>query len=213
MKRALIIQGGWEGHEPEVFADFFAEALKAEGYTVVVADTLKILDDAEHLASFDLISPCWSMGQITSEQSTNLSNAVRAGTGLGGFHGGMGDAFRGDLDYEWMVGGHFLGHPYVGEYSVQVKDPTHPITEILPASFIYDSEQYYMLIDPCIHVLADCVYSHESKNVCMPVIWTKQWGQGRVFYSALGHKFEEFQNYPAVAQMTLAGLRWATRTL
>lgn len=210
--KALIIQGGWEGHEPAVVAQFFANALRAEGYEVEVADTLEALDDAEMLKTCDLISPCWTMGQLMPGQSKNLSGAVRSGVGLGGFHGGMGDAFRGDLDYEWMVGGHFVGHPHVGEYVAQVTDSTHPITQGLPGSFNYDSEQYYMLIDPAINILAASIYMHEGQAVTMPVIWTKQWGQGRVFYSALGHKAEEFTRYPAVAKMTVEGMKWATRT-
>lgn len=210
--KALIIQGGWEGHEPAAVAQFFADALSAEGYKVEVADTLEALDDAEALKTHDLISPCWTMGQLTPDQSKNLSNAVRSGIGLGGFHGGMGDAFRGDLGYEWMVGGHFVGHPHVGEYTVEVRDPAHPITQGLPGSFIYDSEQYYMLVDPGVIVLADSVYAHDGQYATMPVIWTKQWGQGRVFYSALGHQAKEFTRYPAVAKMTVEGMKWASRT-
>jgi len=210
--KLLIIQGGWPGHEPETVAAFFAKALEAEGFTVDVADSLDVLNDAEALTAYDLISPCWTMGALTPEQSANLRAAIHGGVGLGGFHGGMGDAFRGDLDYEWMVGGHFVGHPYVGEYKVHVKDRSHLITADLPASFSYDSEQYYMMIDPSVTVLADTVYNYEGQAVTMPVIWTKQWGKGRVFYSALGHKAEEFVRYPAVAQMTINGLKWATHT-
>lgn len=213
MMKALIIQGGWDGHEPESLAKFFAKALEAEGFSVDVADTLDVFNDAAALANYDLISPCWTLGELTPEQSTNLRESIYGGVGLGGFHGGMGDAFRGDLNYEWMVGGHFVGHPYVGEYTIHIKDRTHPITTNLPESFSYDSEQYYMMIDPSITVLADTIYSHEGKEVTMPVIWTKKWGKGRVFYSALGHKTKEFINYPAVAQMTINGLKWAANAL
>ena len=151
------------------------------------------------------------MGQLTPEQSSNLCNAIHAGVGLGGFHGGMGDAFRGNLNYEWMVGGHFVAHPYVGEYTISIKDHSHSITAELPESFSYDSEQYYMMIDPSVTILADTVYRHEDKDVTMPVIWTKQWGKGRVFYSSLGHKAYEFIKYPAVTRMTVNGLKWAAR--
>lgn len=211
--RALIIQGGWQGHEPAALAQFFAERLTAEGFQVEVSDTLDVLDNAEGLKAYDLISPAWTMGQLAPEQSANLREAILSGVGLGGFHGGMGDAFRGDLNYEWMVGGHFVGHPHVGEYTVEVRDPAHPITNELPSSFVYDSEQYYMLVDPGVIVLADSIYQYEGQAVIMPVIWTKQWGQGRVFYSALGHKADEFTRYPAVTQMTLKGLKWAANVL
>ncbi len=211
--KALIIQGGWDGHEPEVVATFFAKALEAEGFTVTISDTLDALNDLDVLKGYDLISPGWTMGELSNEQSKNLREAIHSGVGLGGCHGGMGDAFRGDLNYEWMVGGHFVGHPHVGEYTVNVKDSRHPITQSSPKSFIYDSEQYYMMVDPSIEVLADTVYQYEGQDVTMPVIWTKQWGKGRVFYSALGHKAQEFIDYPAVAQMTIEGMKWATRTI
>jgi type 1 glutamine amidotransferase len=210
-KRALIIQGGWEGHEPETVAAFFADALHAKGYSVQVSDRLEVLDNAEALTKFDLIALCWTMGRLTETQSANLCEAVRQGTGLGGFHGGMGGAFLGGLNYDWMVGGHFVGHPYVGKYSVEVKNKEHPVTQELPDSFTYDSEQYYMMIDPGIEVLAETFYSHEGKDVRMPVIWTKTWGKGLVFYSALGHKAQEFKDYPDVTAMTIRGLLWATR--
>lgn len=211
--KALIIQGGWDGHEPATVAHYFAEALKAEGFTVDIVDTLAVFDELTTIATYDLISPCWTMGQLTPEQSSNLCKAIHNGVGLGGFHGGMGDAFRGDLDYEWMVGGHFVGHPYVGEYTVDVKDRTHPITASMPDSFCYDSEQYYMMVDPSITVLADSIYQHAGQPVTMPVIWTKQWGKGRVFYSALGHQADEFIKYPVVKKMTINGLKWAARAL
>ncbi|MFP4157650.1 MAG: ThuA domain-containing protein [Opitutales bacterium] len=212
MKKALIIQGGWEGHEPAAIAQFLAAQLELEGFEVTVADTLDVLNAADSLSVYDLISPNWTMGQLTSGQSANLLTAISGGTGLGGLHGGMGDAFRGDRKYEWMAGGHFVGHPYVGEYTVEVRDSAHPITRGLPDAFTYDSEQYYMMIDPGITVLADTRYIHEGRTVTMPVIWTKQWGRGRVFYSALGHKAEELARYPAVAEMTVRGLKWAART-
>jgi len=79
-------------------------------------------------------------------------------------------------------------------------------------AFLYDSEQYYMLVDPGITVLADSVYVYNGQTATIPVIWTKQWGRGRVFYSALGHQAEEFTRYPAVAKMTVEGMKWAART-
>jgi type 1 glutamine amidotransferase len=209
MKTGLIIEGGWKGHEPAAIAQFLAYHLELEGFEVTVADTLDVLNDADLLSAYDLISPNWTMGQLTPGQSANLLAAVHRGTGLGGLHGGMGDAFRGNLKYEWMVGGHFVGHPYVGKYTVEVRDRAHPITRGLPDSFTYDSEQYYMMIDPGITVLANTSYAHEGQVITMPVIWTKQWGRGRVFYSALGHQAEELTRYPAVAEMTVRGLKWA----
>ena len=209
--KAIIFHGGWEGHEPTRCAERFAQALGERGYEVERFDSMEVLDDADHLQAADLIFPIWTVGTLTKERETNLAKAVRAGSGLGGFHGGMGDAFRGSITYEWMVGGHFVGHPHVGRYAVKVTEPSSPIVADLPETFDYDSEQYYMLIDPAVDVLATTVYEHDGKRCDMPVIWTRTWGEGKVFYSALGHVDAEFEKYPQVFEMTLRGLAWATR--
>ena len=212
-KSALIIYGGWEGHEPLRMAEIFQSALEVDGFKVEAADTLAALDDREKLQQLDLILPCWTMDKLSDKQKGNLLEAVSSGVGLGGFHGGMGDAFRGCTEYEWMVGGHFVGHPHVGEYTVCKTSTSHPITDGLPESFEYNSEQYYMLVDPGITVLADTVYTYEGRECTMPVVWIKHWGKGRVFYSALGHQAKEFSDCPHVMEMTLRGLEWAARAL
>jgi len=207
----MIFHGGWEGHEPDACAARFAKALENRGYEVERFDSMEILDDGGRLKAADLIVPIRTMDTLSQERENNLVEAVRAGSGLGGFHGGMGDAFRGAIAYEWMVGGHFVGHPHVGPYSVKVTAPDHSIVAGLPETFDYDSEQYYMLIDPAVEVLATTTYEHDGDRCEMPVIWTRTWGTGKVFYSALGHVDAEFDKYPRVFEMTLRGLEWATR--
>ena len=94
MKQALIVWGGWDGHEPRQTAEIMETALVGEGFSVEVATTLDAFLDEEKLKSLDLIVPNWTMGAITGEQLAPLLNAIRAGVGCGGIHGGMGDAFR-----------------------------------------------------------------------------------------------------------------------
>ena len=209
--KALIFWGGWDGHTPEQTSQILARELKAKGVEVEVCGSQDCLSDVEKLKTLDLIVPQWTMGTISDGHWANINKAVREfGVGFAGCHGGTGDAFRHNLDYNWMVGGHFVGHPYVGEYRVQLtgKDP---ITAGLPASFPYNSEQYYMMTDPGIRVLATTPYVYEEQVTIMPVIWTKQWGKGRVFYSALGHNHQEFIDYPAVLAMTIRGFMWAAK--
>ena len=213
MKQALFFAGGWGGHHPEKIVHLFAHALRPLGFECRIENTLDCLTTAEELARYDLIFPCWTIGALTKEQSAALVGAVRAGANLGAVHGGMGDAFRGNLDYEWMVGGHFVSHPHVGDYQVRVADAFHPITEGIPPQFAYQSEQYYLLTDPGVHVLADTLYTHEERVITMPVAWIKRWGQGRVFYSALGHHPDEFTSFPAALDLTVRGLRWAAGVL
>jgi uncharacterized protein len=211
--RVLFVQGGWAGHRPAEIVARFTAALDQRGIRHETVTSLEPLADADWLRTFSAISPHWTMGQLSPEQSAGLQQAVRAGTGLAGIHGGMGDAFRGNLEYEWMVGGHFVGHPHVGEYTICVHALGDPIMEGLPHEFVYQSEQYYMLMDPAVRVLANTDYTHEGRTCVMPVVWTRPWGAGRVFYSALGHEPSEFDRFPAVFEMSVRGVLWAADAL
>ena len=213
MKSVLLVWGGWEGHQPEKIVALFSEELRSRGFTTQIESSLDCLVDPEQLKKHALIFPGWTMGSLTDAQSNGLQEAVKSGVGLGGIHGGMGDAFRGNLGYEWMTGGHFVGHPHVGDYTVRIEDFASPITQGVPGVFPYRSEQYYLMVDPSIHVLADMDYLHEGRICTMPVAWIKTWGKGRVFYSSLGHAPEEFTEFPAALTLTIQGLLWAAGAL
>lgn len=215
MKKALIFQGGWEGHDPEACATLFAAKLAERGFSVEVSDTLDCLNAASRLAKFSLIVPIWTMGAPTKEQEKNLVAAVRGGAGLAGFHGGMGDAFRGAIDYQWMVGGQFVAHPDdMKEYIVRVVRRDDPIVRGL-GDFKVKTEQYYMLVDPLNEVLATTTFQSESapwvNGVVMPVVWKKMHGAGRVFYNSLGHVAKDFSDVPEQLELTLRGMVWAAR--
>ncbi|QYM80382.1 ThuA domain-containing protein [Horticoccus luteus] len=216
MKKALIFQGGWDGHQPRQCADLFATKLTERGFAVEVADSLTVLNDAERLRELSLIVPLWTCGTLTAEQETNLVAAVeKGGVGLGGFHGGMGDAFRGAISYQWMVGGQFLAHPdNVKDYTINIVRPDDPITRGIP-DFKVRSEQYYMLVDPRNEVLATTTHQSVSatwtNGVVMPFVWKKPHGAGRVFYAAMGHQLAEFHDHPEQLEITLRGMVWAAR--
>lgn len=209
--RALILAGGWDGHRPQEVAARISQDLTAFGITCQISETLEVLDHPEQLANYDLIIPCWTMGELSDAQWNHLDQAVRAGVGIAGIHGGMGDAFRSRLEYQWMVGGQFVGHPHVGNYSVHVHDRCAEITAGISNTFFYQSEQYYMLIDPSVQILASAAYDYDGRVVEMPVAWIKMWGKGRVFYSALGHDPAEFDQFPDAWRMALQGMSWAAK--
>lgn len=210
-KKSLIVWGGWDGHTPKDMAGLLAEGLRKRNFDVTIEAALDVFADADKLKTYDLITPIWTCGSITGDQWKGLNEAIRSGVGLGGVHGGMGDAFRGTVEYGWMVGGQFVGHPHVGEYTVCVTNPFCPIMKAVPSIFKYTSEQYYMIIDPGMNVLAETRYQYEGREITMPVVWNKMWGQGKVFYNALGHTADEFRKYPDVVEMTLRGMEWAAR--
>jgi len=204
MKRAWIVQGGWEGHEPKEVAEILARALRENGFQVEVSDTLDAFKEKD-LEKLDLIVPLWTMGHIEPEQLNPLLEAVRNGTGIAGVHGGMADAFRDQTEYHYMVGGQWVAHPG-GDgvtYEVNITDVPSPITEGLK-DFTVTSEHYYMHVDPGNTVLATTRFG----DVVMPVAWTKMYGQGRVFYCSLGHSASVVRQ-PEVLTLVTRGMTWA----
>lgn len=214
MKRAMFTWGGWEGHEPSSCAEIFSAVLRDEGYEVEVYDTLDIYLDADKLAGYDLITPIWTMSTISKEQEEGLLNAIRAGTGLAGWHGGMADSFRNSVNYQWMVGGQWVAHPgNIIDYAVNIIDHDDPITAGLN-DFQMHSEQYYMHVDPSNEVLATTTFGGQYapwiEGTVMPVVWKRRYGQGKVFYSSLGHVAKDF-DVPEAKEITRRGMLWATR--
>jgi uncharacterized protein len=214
-KQALIVWGGWNGHEPEQVAGIFREVLEQEGFSVEVSDTLEAFADADKLKGLDLIIPVWTMGRIDQKLVDNVSQAVQSGVGLAGCHGGMCDSFRENVDWQFMTGGQWVAHPGNDgvDYVVNVKHSTSPLVEGI-ADFPVKSEQYYLHVDPAVEVLATTrfpvVPGPHSLNgpVDMPVVWTKRWGVGRVYYNSLGH-VANIVDMPVVKELMRRGFLWA----
>jgi type 1 glutamine amidotransferase len=212
-KEALIFWGGWDGHEPEAGAQAVEGLLKAAGFEVTVENTTECLADPQ-IQKLDLIVPIFTMATIEKEELDNLCRAVKGGVGLGGYHGGMCDAFRNATEYQFMCGGQWVAHPgNVIDYRVDVTRPDDPVMAGI-VSFPYRSEQYYLHVDPAIEVLATTTFTGEHapwiEGVVMPVVWKHRYGAGRVFYSSLGHKAHEFE-VPEMRTILARGLAWAAR--
>lgn len=216
MKKALIVWGGWPGHQPEEIAGLFRDLLMDEEFVVEVSNTLEAFADGEKLKTLDLIVPVWSMGEADPALIRNVSAAVQNGTGLAGCHGGMCDAFRTDVEWHFMTGGQWVAHPGNNEvdYEVKLIPNSNPLLEGI-GNFCVRSEQYYMHVDPAVNVLATTRFpialGPHSPNgaVDMPVVWTKWWGAGRVFYCSLGHQTDILE-IPQVNEMMRRGLLWAS---
>ncbi|MGC5664339.1 ThuA domain-containing protein [Micromonospora sp. WMMD723] len=229
-RRALVVRGGWEGHQPVRATELFLPFLEDNGYSVRVEESTEVYADADAMAGTDLVVQCMTMAEITADQVAGLCAAVVAGTGLTGWHGGIVDAFRASSDYLHLVGGQFATHPgrepcerRGGEednflpHTVTVTDlgRQHPITAGI-ADFELVTEQYWVLHDDLVDVLATTVHPTRDwhpwhRPVTSPAIWTRRWGAGRVVVTTPGHSLDVLE-HPSVRTVIERGMLWATRT-
>jgi type 1 glutamine amidotransferase len=229
-RRALIVRGGWDGHQPVEATDEFRPFLHEHGFTVEVADSPEPYADAALMAGVDLIVQCMTMAEITAGQVAGLVAAVEAGTGLAGWHGGIADAYRNSADYLQLVGGQFAAHAARDAPDARTGDQSdnyvphritmtpaaadHPITRGV-ADFDLVTEQYWVLTDDYVDVLATTTtavrpWGAWHRPVTAPAVWTRQWGRGRVFVATPGHKVEILRD-PNVRTIVERGLLWAAR--
>ncbi|MET8468590.1 ThuA domain-containing protein [Streptomyces sp. NPDC006422] len=228
-KKALVVRGGWDGHQPVEATALFIPHLEAHGYEVRVEDSPKVYADAAYMAGVDLVMQCVTMSTIEREEFEGLRTAVENGTGLAGWHGGIADSYRNTADYLHLIGGQFACHPgkhpderrgeqadnYV-PYTVNMLPAAahHPITEGIE-DFDLVTEQYWVLADDYIDVLATTTqkvrpWDPWHREVTSPAIWTRGWGKGRIFVCTPGHHVDVLE-HPSVRTIVERGLLWASR--
>ena len=215
-KRALVTWGGWMGHEPDKVAALLAGELRGAGFEVQVSDSLDCLDDKAALAGLALIVPIWTMSTVDPERTKNVAAAVEGGVGLAGCHGGMCDAFRNDVLWQFMTGAQWVAHPGNDGVAYRVRMVGDDPLVAGIGDFDVRTEQYYLHVDPGVKVHAVCDFPtvegpHAANGpVAMPVGFTKMWGKGRVYYNALGHQANVIDHGPAL-EMIRRGMLWAAR--
>jgi type 1 glutamine amidotransferase len=206
MKRALPLAGlGWL-HQPDKISGIFKLMLEKEEFQVDISKSLDTFHTEFNLNDYQVIIPNWTMGQIPYESLSALLKAAREGVGIAGIHGGMGDAFRNETEYQFMVGGQFVAHPGGQDviYTIEMVDNVHIITKGV-SDFTIKSELYYMHIDPAIHVVA----ATKVNQTQIPVAWTKKYENGKVFYCSIGHKPEDLDSKDCY-NLVKNGILWAT---
>jgi type 1 glutamine amidotransferase len=228
-RHALVVRGGWDGHQPVDTTNVFIPFLEKNGFTVRVEGTPAPYADAEYMDTVDLIVQTNTMSTIEPDEFAGLRRAVERGTGLAGWHGGIADSYRNTSDYLQLIGGQFACHPgkrpedRTGEQSDNYVPHTinmlpaaaaHPITEGI-ADFELVTEQYWVLHDDYNDVLATTTQAVRpwdpwTRPVTSPAIWTRQWGDGRIFVSTPGHRVD-IVTIPQVRTIIERGLLWAAR--
>lgn len=200
--KTLLVTGG-PIHDGKAIGDVVEKAMKDTGKF----DVTRAHEDldaflADRIAPYDLVVFYYTLGEITEGQKRGLMNHIASGKGYVTFHSGA-DSFRGDPDYNALVGGHFVTHPRYRTYQVSITEEKSPITEGIEEFMITD-EQYVLDYNCQVKVLANALW----KGQTMPVLWTKSWGKGRVFYSALGHDAKACKQ-DMFLKLFLRGCEWA----
>ncbi|GAA2001106.1 ThuA domain-containing protein [Microbacterium ulmi] len=230
-RTALVVRGGWDGHSPVEATDSFLAFLRDHGFAVRVEDATAVYADADAMAGVDVIVQCNTMNTIADEELTGLIGAVRAGTGLAGWHGGIADSYRGRVEYLQLVGGQFVDHPAKArpeelphdgtdcfvDYTVRI-DPAkrdHPIVRGID-DFTLTTEQYWVVSDAANDVLATTTIAARdfdawARPVVSPAVWTRQWGRGRIFVATPGHDLRTLAS-PPVRTVIERGILWASRS-
>jgi type 1 glutamine amidotransferase len=228
MKRALFVRGGRPAHQPIETTEHFRAFLEAEGYEIIVSGTPDIYSDVKIMDSIDLIVQCIE-SEINEASVNGLSQAVENGTGFIGWHGGVLVGFTQSESYYQLIGGKFVAHPakpaelrngseadFFIRHSIEFTQlgKEDPITRGIP-DFELTTEQYWLLTDSYNKVLATTTQSTSSdvpwkSPITSPAIWTRQWGEGRIFICSPGHNLEVVSQ-PQITQIIQNGALWATR--
>jgi uncharacterized protein len=229
MAQALVVRGGWDGHQPVESTNLFIPFLESNGFEVRVEESTAVYADTGYLTTVDLIVQSNTMTTIADAEFEGLRAAVEAGTGLAGWHGGIADSYRNNADYLQMIGGQFAAHPgkapeeRTGEQPDNYLPHTitmlpaaadHPITQGI-SDFELTTEQYWVLHDDYNDVLATTTQAVRpwdpwNRPITSPAIWTRQWGKGRIFVSTPGHHVDILED-TNVRTIIERGLLWAAR--
>ena len=177
--------------------------------SILTADTLKRYDAIVFYTTGEL--------PMNAEQQTAFLQFIRNGGGFVGIHSAT-DTFYDWPEYGELIGGYFDNHPWRKEVSVHVEDRDHPATSHLAARFKINDEIYQfkhwsrdrvnvlMSLDTqSVDTTKDSVHRNDND---FALTWSHSYGEGRVFYTALGHEEAVWQD-DRFQRLIVNGIVWA----
>jgi uncharacterized protein len=221
-KRVLFLthSAGFRHDSIPVARAMLAQAGSRVNVEVTASEDVQMLR-REVLAGFDAVF-FYTSGElpISAQQKQDLLDFVRSGKGFGGAHSAT-DTLYSWPEYGELIGGYFDGHPWVQEARIDIEDPDHPATRDLPKPSFALTEEYYqfrafsrervrvlMTLDVTSVDLNKAGVNRTDRDFALA--WVREFGQGRVFYTALGH-FDETWRDARVQKMLEGALAWLTR--
>jgi type 1 glutamine amidotransferase len=177
-------------------------------------------DDLADLSGYDAVLDYLTDSSLTEAQRAGLISFVSDGGGYVGIHCASDltstEADNPDdvIDFHDepfpelrdLIGGHFITHPKQAALDIHVIDHHHPVTAAMDDLTVWD-EPYVVEADDDVRVLARMDHPEHAD---MPVVWVKEYGDGRVFYSSLGHGTPSL-THEGVQRLVREGTRWAAR--
>jgi type 1 glutamine amidotransferase len=228
--QALVVRDGCARFGPAQATEMFLPFLEQAGFEVRVAESSEVYADDDLMGRTDLIVQCVATTEISDAALRGLLRAVERGTGLAGWHRGIADSYRNSSDYLQLIGGQFVtrasspapdGTAEEAErsrcYTVDLTDEgrTHEIMAGIE-DFTLRTEPYWVLTDDLNDVLATTTYAvlpddPWQRPITSPAVWTRQWGDGRVFVATPGHSLVVLRD-AHVRSIIQRGMLWASRS-
>jgi hypothetical protein len=190
------------------------------GFDVTVSQDAASEITADKLKSYDAVF-FYTTGELplTAEQKQALLDFIKSGKAFLGVHSAT-DTFYQWAEYGELIGGYFDGHPWNEEVEIKVEDRQHPATRHLPPSFRIADEiyQFKNFSRERVKVLMSLDTERTDMNKRgikaqdFPLAWWREYGKGRVFYTALGHRPEVWDD-SRFQTMIANAIKWSTENL
>ncbi|MGQ9591971.1 MAG: ThuA domain-containing protein [Planctomycetota bacterium] len=199
----------------------FEKLAAATGFLEVVATNEVKLVNARDLAGFDAVvfsntsGPKSGLG-LSDDDAKALLDWIRGGKAFVGIHAAT-DSMADYAPYVEMIGASFHSHPWTKRVKVDVEDPGHPAAVFLPSPWYVEDEIYAFKewSRDKVHVILSLDVGPEAEKGHRAdrdygLAWCRAYGEGRVFYTALGHRHEVWDD-PLYQKHLMAGLLWALK--
>jgi type 1 glutamine amidotransferase len=215
-KAMVVVNGDDIHHDLISAAEVFRQLGVEAGFATRRAmGTGRFLDPRPETADNDVYLLYTAGGQFATEQQQALADAVHAGKGLVGVHCANVLGWQGDgLDPAYrpffeLLGNRYLSHGpghHEGRHTIEIL-ADHPVTAGVSDFDLFDEYYEFEFADDAVTILAQ---RHRADGVAIPVLYTREFGAGRVVYLALGHDMRSWGE-PPVRALVRQALRWAAR--